>query len=663
MKRRLTEHLAELAPPPLREVIVPGEGFEVIVAAVAVKWRQAGPPDRDGGGELRWRLRQIGGPLEANSALRLYPDFRAGRYRVTLTNAGDEPVVIAGLYPLVLRFTRARGPWRVLRARGGSSENFYPPRAYGLAERLAYGGEVRIGSDPTGRSSNRHLPVLLAAWPADGGPGLFVAMEYSGKWFLTLRHVGTGPFARGQLRLAGLELQPGESLALPAVHVGFFPAPAAPADAEGLAVGGNALRRYLRRCVCPGPPGRDASPPVSYTHWFGIRGHFDEPLLRRQVRRAAELGVEYWVHGPGWFEGGYPRGVGNWHQADRAKYPKGLEPLAECVRAAGMRFGLWFEIEHARSGTFSAERYGQLFLPAPPGADPAELHLNLARRDAQDWAVETIAGWVDRLGLEWICFDYRLEPGPFFHAADPTGGIQLAYYEGLCRVLDTLRRRYPSLLMELSAAGGRRIDLATLRRADSCWISDQTYSPDICRYMQCRFARLLPSPLARGAVAVNRGAGGEGFCDHDVLARMCGALGFAGDIASWPARLARRVRRWTDAYKAIRHLLGGDFHQLLPVPATDRQWDAVQFVSADGTESVIFAFRMSGPADRAVLGPRGLLAGRDYTVVNLARPTRPRVVAGEKLLGRGLPVRLKPQSAACIHLKALPIDAATGAVG
>ena len=652
MKRHLTEHLAELAPPPLRDAVAAGEGFEVIIAGAAIRWRQAGPPVAAGGQTL-WQLRQAGGNLRAEAALQTYPASRAGRYQVTLTNAGDGPVAMDGLYPLVLRFGgRARGPWRVLRARGGSSENFYPPRAYSLAERLAYGGEVRIESDPTGRSSNRHLPVLLAAWPADGGAGLFAAMEYSGQWFLTLRHIGTGPFLRGQLKLAGLTLQAGESLTLPAVHVGFFEASSAPSEAEALAAGGNALRRYLGRYVCPARADLSAGPPVSYTHWFGIRGDFDESLLRRQVRRAAELGVEYWVHGPGWFEGGYPRGVGNWHQADRAKYPRGLEPLAECVREAGMKFGLWFEIEHARSGTFSAERYGQLFLPAPPGADPAELHLNLARRDAQDWAGQTIASWVERLGLGWICFDYRLEPGPFFQAADPSGKIELAYYEGLYGLLDALRRRYPRLLVELSAAGGRRIDLATLRRADSCWISDQTHSPDICRYMQCRFARLLPSHLARSAVTVNRGAGGEGFCDHDVAARMCGALGFAGDIASWPARLARRMRRWTDAYKAIRHLLGGEFHQLLPVPTNDRQWDAVQFVAADAAEGVVFAFRMGGPVERAVLHPRGLDPRRHYTVTNLARPGRPRSLSGESLLRRGLRVRLKPHSAVCLHLAA-----------
>ena len=641
MKRHLTEHLAELACPPLTEAIAPGEGFEIIVAGARVRWNHTAPPRRQGRAWL-WRLEQVGGPLRAQVSLLPVPRHRAASYHVELTNAGHGPLTIEGIYPLLVRFPKIAGPWRTLTAGGGSSENFYPPRAYRTRERVVFGGQVRIESAADGRSSNQHLPILLATAGAHPeAPGIFCGMEYSGEWFLALRHVGNAPFLRGLVKIRDVVLAGGETLRLPPVHVGFF--------GGGLEAGTNALRRYLRDCVCPAPPAPASWPPVCYQHWFGIRNDFDEALLRRQVRRAARLGAEYWVHGPGWFEGGFPRGVGNWHRADPGKYPRGLRPLADAVRSAGMKFGLWFEIERAEAGTWALQRHGQLFLPPPdPSADGSH-HLDLARPDAQDWAVQTISRWVAELDLEWVRLDYRLEPAGYFRAAGTTGKVQLAYYAGLYRVLEALRSEHPRLVIENCAGGGRRIDLGTLARTHAAWASDQTFSPDISRYMLWRLGRFLPSGVATSAVCVRRGVPADDLDGRDALARMGGALGFAGDVASLPAATARRMRKWTDAFKRIRHLLDGDFFQLLPTPTSDRDLDAVQFLSPDGSEGVVFASRLAGGTERLRLLLRRIDPQAAYAVSNLARPARTRTVGGDELARAGLVVRLKPDSAVCMR--------------
>ena len=640
MKGFLTEHLAELAPAGLGGNVAPGEGFEVI-ATPAIRWRRrSGPEPGDGG--IVWQLAQADGPLTARATLQLDPPHRAGRYQVTLANAADTPVPIDQLFPLVVRFPRLDGPWRVLRTRGGSSENFYPPRAWTPAERVVFGGEVRIESPPQGRSSSRHLPVLIAAaGPDPGAPGVWAAMEYSGEWFLTLRHVGDGPFLRGQLKMGPIVLGPGEQLALPAVQVGFFDG--------GIEAGAEAFRRHVRDCICPRLGGAPVTPPVSYNHWFGLREDVDAPSLAPQVARAAEVGVEVWVHGPGWYEGGAVAGVGNWHRADPQRYPDGLEGLARRVRDAGMKFGLWFEVERAEPETWAAREFGRLFLP-PVSGQGAARYLDLSQPAAQQWAVETIGRWVEALGLEWVRLDCTVDPAAFLAAADPTGKNQLAWSAGLYAMLDELMRRYPQLLVETSSAGGRRIDLGTLRRSHGTWISDQTFTPDVCRYMQCRFNRLLPGHLAGSALPVRRRGPAPPVRDYDVLSRMCGALSFSGDIARWRASDAARVRKWVEACKRIRHLLDGAFHPLLPVPVTDAAWDAVQFAADDGSESVVFAFRMAGDVQRTTLRPRGIDPQADYTVTNLARPTRPRTLSGADLARRGLPLKLAAQHAACLHL-------------
>ena len=122
------------------------------------------------------------------------------------------------------------------------------------------------------------------------------------------------------------------------------------------------MRRYLYQQVCPRYLGKPVLPPLSYDHWFGVENEFDEAFLR-QVDRAAELGLEFFVLDGGWHTGGFPDGVGNW-TPDRRKFPHGLKPLADYVRSKGLKFGIWVEPERAVQGTVWAKRYQELFLSA-----------------------------------------------------------------------------------------------------------------------------------------------------------------------------------------------------------------------------------------------------------------------------------------------------------
>jgi hypothetical protein len=79
------------------------------------------------------------------------------------------------------------------------------------------------------------------------------------------------------------------------------------------------------------------------------------------------------------------------------------------------------------------------------------------------------------------------------------------------------------------------------------------------------------------------------------------------DIDCQPTGLARRARHWAAAFKAIRHLLVQDFHQLTPAPAKADDWDVMSFNAYDGREAVVFAFsgRPAGALCRSERSERG----------------------------------------------------------
>lgn len=523
------------------------------------------------------------------NALRMQTVFRLIDTTVVISHRLENigPVASAPLdaiEPLQLIFANPAIRWRHIFANGGTLEHYYPPTAYRTQEWTCARQKLVLESHPQGRSSNLHLPFLISlADISVDSPGLFCGLEWSGAWYI---HFDKFDVERSYLsvgvKVKGLILNPGEALDLPPVHLGFF--------AGGPMGGTNALRRYLYKNVCPSYVEKPVLPRVSYDHWFGFGNDCNIELMKKEAGRAAELGVEVFVVDAGWFPGDFPEGVGNWLAVNETKFPAGLEALADHVRGLGMELGLWFEIERAVEGTSFMREHPEWFVPVPCYTEKPSYHLNLAHPEAQDYVIELIGGWIERLDLRWSRWDYNIEPLPFWEKADPTLKIQFAYFRGLYRVLDTLMAKYPRWMVESCSSGGRRIDIGTMKRAHTYWFSDQTENHGQCRYMQARANRFLPGHLLNSSVAVGRGKGDSGFDDTAVLSRMLGKLAFDGDIASWSATWTARARRWVEVFKCIRHLLVQDFYQLLPMPATIDDADALEFVSYDGGEAVLFVF-------------------------------------------------------------------------
>ena len=57
---------------------------------------------------------------------------------------------------------------------------------------------------------------------------------------------------------------------------------------------------------------------------------------------AKQIPADAFVIDAGWFEGGWPYGVGNWFP-HKAAFPSGLRPLSDAVHKMGMKFSAWFE--------------------------------------------------------------------------------------------------------------------------------------------------------------------------------------------------------------------------------------------------------------------------------------------------------------------------------
>lgn len=608
-------HLARALPPGWR--LPPQDPLRVRTAAGAVEW--SWEPGRCDGGERHDAARSPEG-LRLSCATVVLPEG-AAEVRCTLRNAGAAPVVCALLQPLHLTVVHGGDPVHARVVGGGVNERVYPPRAF-RAETLRFdgGGFLWTENGHDGRSSDRHLPLLAAS---AGEGGVVAGLAWSGLWWGSV-----GGTAAGELTLAiripvrDLRLEPGEELALPAAHIVCSPA-------GGLAGAQNACRRHLNRRVLP----RRIVPPASYNHWFGLGPGISAERLSPQVAIAAELGLEHVVVDAGWYPGCLPddfdAGVGNLAEVDRGKFPAGLLPLAERVRAHGMGFGLWFELERAHRASRWARERPELFWD--DGGD--FLHLDLTRRDAQDAAIDLVVGHARSLGLSWIKLDYNIGPRRFWERADASGKVQFAYLAGLDRVGDAILRACPGAIVECCASGGRRLDLGMLRRSHTALISDHCHVTPITAFMQAGANLLLPGQVANAGLAVEDDrAVGAG----DIMARTLGACTVFGDLTRLDAASRRAIADGIARFKSFRHLLGEDHHALLPQPAGDGAWQADEFAAGDAGEALVLAFPAYAGGGGAAVRPVALHPAAAYEVRVLHAADAPATRSGADLMRVGL---------------------------
>ncbi len=522
---------------------------------------------------------------------------KALAWATTLRNGGSVPIKELQILPLHLPMEvdpEKDGP--VVRHLSGSYhyDGVYPPRAFRVSEEQFLTHDhckpVRIQSSTLG-AAGEHVPILQFAVRRNGGlAGFAVGFEWSSRWYLEAGWWSScfkgEPRSRfvvhGNVELAAIELAPGEELRLPTVHVVFF-------EGADWDAADNALRAYTRDHLSARLRGAVPVPPVSYDHWFGIHEGFDVQDLKRQADRAAGLGCEYFCLDASWYacREQWTDGIGNWFTPEPTKFPHGIEELSEHVRAVGMGFGIWHQIQRAAADTEMIRRYPGLFHPDGSGGG----FLRFELPEAQEAALDLIRGWIRRWHLTWMRFEF-LEPECYVYKVDPSGKLAFAYVHGLWRVMDVLREEFPDLYIECCQGGGTKLEWGMSVRTHGAWLSDHTAHPDVCRFMQTGASRFWPAHFLNSAIRVHRGSGDAEATLRNLLSRMVGTLSFNGDIAQWSEAATREMRRGVEIYKQIRPLLSGDVHFPLPQPRSGRDWDAVLFSGKTGR--LLFLFRMKG---------------------------------------------------------------------
>jgi alpha-galactosidase len=633
-------------------------------------WQQSIVEDADAG-STEIHLTHASG-LVVTREMRLLANAGAVEYRLRFKNVSSRTVSpLSAIHALNITLG---APWVdgscVISSGGGLADGFLPPRSFAVrkscfAPMVRDYGTVELAAEG-GRSSNRDLPFFFLQNDALR-EGLFVAVGWSGQWDAIAQRDPAAETLTLRARIPELDiaLEPGEEIRGPTVLVGFY--------RGDQADGSNRLRRLIRDAYAPKLAGKRFLPIATYDNWWHSGDNFDEALLKRLAADAAEIHQEYFLVDAGWFapgsRQGYSAGLGNWDAVDNRKLPNGLAPVADSVRARGLKFGLWFEPERvARDTTLAkehpdwilwkrastpeawwSESWMRDILPEAAGLGSAQNYglLDYGRPEVREWVRNLLDRYIRSYGIKYIRYDFNMDPLPFWDAHDAPhrrGITQLRHIEGFYSIIDWIRERHPDTVLEGCASGGRRIDLETARRFHTFWLSDYTVDPAIVRFHLFGINQFLPGNYHY--VQYTLPAPHQKSLQPDDLGFQSlfgGALGTGGRIELWPQEMKERVRRHVAVHKTLRRYLLEDYYPLTPQPGDLESWSAWQFHDPVDHSGFIQTFRTRTADAMRRFTMRGLDARARYRFTD-AYSGETFEVIGSEAMGPGVRVEQAPMS-------------------
>jgi alpha-galactosidase len=592
--------------------------------------------------EHHWTYRDGRTGLEVEWVLTEYANFPAFEWVLHFRNTADQDTpVLENVLPLDAPLGRAAaGTVPLLEYARGSHNEFqdFAPLSKALPE-----GESAQFAPYGGRSSDGYLP-FFQLFDAHG-TSVTLGIGWTGQWAASFRNRGSrGVTATAGMERARFRLHPGEAVRTPAILMQFW-------QGGDRNRGHNLWRALLLRHYSP----REGDGPAKLPVALSVHGvHGFEKTTEANMLEAVEAAAQrkfgfdtFWIDA-GWLtllKNNWAASVGN-IEADPSRFGHGLKPVGEAAHRNGMKFLVWFEPERVMPNTWLARNHPGWLLQ-PPTSIPVEdgymrkdkfQLLDLGNPDALKWLVDWASGQIGAGGIDIYRQDFNMYPLEYWRAGeaeDRQGMREIRHITNLYAYWDALRQRFPHLLIDNCASGGRRIDFEMLRRSVVLWRTDKVWD-NLAATQAMSYGLSLWIPIhALGAVttepyAFRSGLGAAGSFPFD----------FRSDAVAAQARPALQ------AFRTIQRLYEADYYPLTVYSLKPDVWMAWQYHRPESGEGFVQAFRREESKSETQTYPlHGLDPQATYSLTDWDRPGE-RCLSGRELMQTGIEIKLPaPHSA------------------
>lgn len=360
-------------------------------------------------------------------------------------------------------------------------------------------------------------------------------------------------------------------------------------------------------------------------NWEATYFDFDENKIAGLFKDAKDLGVDLFLLDDGWFGNKYPRnnddaGLGDW-QENKKKLPSGLGYLVKEAKKEGVKFGIWIEPEMVNPRSELYEKHPDWVIKQPQRPEiyyRNQLVLDLSNPEVQDF----VFGIVDNLFvknpelafIKWDCnaVIYNAYSNYLDKKGLPQSNLYVDYTEGLYKVLQRIRAKYPKVPMMLCSGGGGRGDYELLKYFTEFWPTDDT-EPLERIFVQWDYSYFFPSISTDNHVT----DWGKQPLKFRVDVASMGKLGF--DIVASKLNADDKLfcKQAITNYNSFKDIVWhGDMFRLVNPHENDIA--ALMYVNQDKSKAVVFNYlvnnRFNITATERPVVFNGLDPNKKYTV-------------------------------------------------
>ena len=546
-----------------RELVYSYEGYEV------------------DGNELVIKLKDIHYDFNMNLHYKVYEEYDLIERYVTIKNNSENVIEIekvhSGQFHIPyedLTFSNVHGHW------GAEQQRF--------TQKVSY-GKIVI-ENRRGISTHNHNPYFILDKNATETTGevFFGALKLSGNFSGVIEQTQYGE-TLVQLGINShdflLKLNQGEEFISPAIIAGY--------SNSGFETMTHNLHNFAKDNVL-----RSGLRPVLYNSWEAteFKVSCDEQI--KLAKKAKEIGAELFVVDDGWFgeRHGIDNGLGDWY-VNEEKFPNGLNPLINEVKAMDMMFGIWVEPEMVNPLSNLYKEHPEWiyhFDSRESDTSRGQYVLDVTKKEVKDFIYNMLDNLLTTYDIDYIKWDANRPMSQTNLERD----VWYKHIEAVYDILKNLKLKHPNVLFEACASGGGRIDYGILGIFDDFWTSDNTDAYDRL-FIQENYSYIYPIKAMRAWVTdcpnfLSRRIIPMKFRYHSA---MMGTLGIGCNILKFSEEEIELSKGLIEEYKNIRHIVQeGDFYRL--ENNSKNKYKLYQYMN--GKEGLVFAF-----LPQSELGHRG----------------------------------------------------------
>jgi alpha-galactosidase len=310
--------------------------------------------------------------------------------------------------------------------------------------------------------------------------------------------------------------------------------------------------------------------PVVLNSWEAFYFNINEDIMVDFAAAAADCGMDMVIMDDGWFGARVndKAGLGDWF-VNRNRFPDGLRPFVERVKATGVKFGIWVEPEMVNPDSDLYRAHPDWVISCrgrERSFSRSQMVLDMSNPDVIEYLkasfTETFAG-VPIDYFKWDMNRHISEPGSPTLAPEDQGSLEYRYMLGVYSLFDWFVKQYPDAMIENCSGGGGRYDPAMMYFTSQIWTSDNTNARD---RVLIQYSSQLAYPASVMSCHVSNPRGNLRELDLKYKVAVGGILGYEFNVLNTPDEIKEEIRRQVSQYRTFDRLIQFGTHYRLSSP-------------------------------------------------------------------------------------------------